>query len=182
MEEPMDDLLRELGQGAPFPVDWTEYEQSVMRRLFLQQALRRRRAWWSMVASGAVGSVATLVLAFSLVGRPSDASQPSVGEQRDRAPQQSEPPTDTQPVQEPVTVPAEPQSSGEFVRIFQREDGSLARMTMKENPFNPPVLPYSSRSQRANGSSSQIHFGGFSGADAAPPTAIGVVRRQTAGQ
>lgn len=178
MAEPMDDLLRELGQGAPFPVDWTEYEQALMRRLFLQQAARRKRAWWGMLASAAAGSVATLVLAVSFVGKSQTEAHSKIGKQVEHPPRETEPsPTETRPVQEPVNVPAESQGQGEFVRIIQRENGSLARMSLKADAFKPEIVPFSSKSRRTDGTTSQIRFGGFSGPDAAPPTAIGAVRK-----
>lgn len=62
----IDDMLNELGRKDPFPIDWKEYEASLLRRLALAKSRRRRSAWgYSLI--GVAASVAATLLAVHMM-------------------------------------------------------------------------------------------------------------------
>jgi len=63
--EDIDSLLSELGRSDPFPIDWQEYETSLLRRLARAETRRRRRAWGFSLIGAAAGVAATLLIVFA---------------------------------------------------------------------------------------------------------------------
>jgi hypothetical protein len=62
-----DELLKELGVGLPFEVDWEQYQRDVLHRLARAEKLRRRRSLWLLLAGAVSGAAAMLLLTHSFV-------------------------------------------------------------------------------------------------------------------
>ncbi|HYG75839.1 MAG TPA: hypothetical protein VEK08_12615 [Planctomycetota bacterium] len=187
MADEMDNLLRELGQGTPFAVDWSAYERDLMQRIFLQQAQRRRRMWWATLSGAAAGAVATFVLTLSFGARsqlphtPTNGQASTAQDVRPPAPPVEIAPEIApapQPSLEPVNGPLPVPGPGEVVRIIRRENGSLARVRVDAAEFKQEAIPFSRKSRRSDGRTSEITFVGFSGPDAGSPAAMGALSRK----
>ena len=61
-KDDLDGLLRGLGETAPFPIDWTAYERSVLARLARAQAAERRRFTWKLALAALTGAAAMVML------------------------------------------------------------------------------------------------------------------------
>jgi len=61
-----DDLLRELGQEMPFPVEWDTYREQLMARLERTESARRRRGFFLFAVGTVVGIAATLAVVLLL--------------------------------------------------------------------------------------------------------------------
>jgi hypothetical protein len=125
MSDAMDGLLRDLGRGTPFPVDWTAYEREVLHRLAQQQARRRRRVWWAAAFGTGIGTAATFVAMVALASfRPvSQVAGPAVP----RAEPQLTAPPQAAAV---VTEGAKP-ADAEFrpcIRSIRRADGTVSEI------------------------------------------------------
>lgn len=62
--DPLDENLRALGQGTPFPVDWQAYERQLLARLARAQGRRMRRGVLLACGGALAGAAASLLVAF----------------------------------------------------------------------------------------------------------------------
>lgn len=172
MADEMDNLLRDLGQGSPFPVDWEAYDRQLMERVFRRQAARARKMWLATLAGAVAGAAATFLITVSLQkSPPADTGAISTGTHEQPAVDKKEVPQPAAPVQTPVNAPmAEPDvNGGEFVRIVGL-DGGIARLKVKEPSGD--IRPFSKKMGRSYGRTSEITFVGYSGPDAGEPSYI----------
>lgn len=65
-DDAIDERLRALGQGTPFPVDWHAYERSLLDRLARAQSRRARRTFWIGLTGTLAGAAATLLFSLTL--------------------------------------------------------------------------------------------------------------------
>ena len=114
MSESLDERLRELGNGMPFPVDWVAYEGALMRRLN-QAEVRRRRVWWALLAGAAAGAAVVAILF-----RPSPT--PAEGE---GVAGMAVPPALKSQAREPDSPGGVSKPMAAYVRTIRNRDGSL---------------------------------------------------------
>jgi hypothetical protein len=153
-----DELLAELGQGTPFPVDWQAYREQLMTRLTRTEAARRRHGFFLFAVGTAAGVAATLALAllFGPAVEPTPLG-PTVAEKSVR---QTIADRET-PV--PVSAPAP------AVRLVVRTTGQHGRIkaVVGDSPVETrpdPIKPFVRRT--GNG---EIRFEGFSKPGAGEP-------------
>jgi hypothetical protein len=171
MADEMDNLLRDLGQGSPFPVDWATYERQLMERVFRRQAARARKMWLATLVGAVAGAAATFLITVSLQKSAPETEAASTSAPEQPAVEKREAPQPAAPVRTPVNAPvAEPDNnSGEFVLIVGR-DGGIARLKVKEPSGD--MQPFSKKVRRSDGRMSEITFAGYSGPDAGEPSYI----------
>ena len=162
MSDKMDELLRDLGRGTPFPVDWTVYEREVLQRLARQQVRRKRRVWWAAAFGTGLGAAATFVAMVTWTSfRPAPAAP-----QLAAAPQAAvSPATGGASAARRTSPEAPPRAAAVVTESAKLDDGDF-----------PPCI----RSIRlADGTVSEIHFAGFSTAEEQAAGMIGVAIRRT---
>jgi hypothetical protein len=149
MNDHFDQMLRGLGEGTPFPVDWRAYEQEVLRRLAVAQARERRRTWtWTI--SGTLAGAAAMFLVTAMWYAPTQPPAP-------HATDPMQPAKVEQPSQ-PSPAPREPS------RPVSRPPAALATAAGEMDE----VKPYTRRIVRKDGRVAEIRFEGFSAASGAP--------------
>jgi hypothetical protein len=143
MNDHFDQMLRGLGEGTPFPVDWRAYEQEVLRRLAVAQARERRRTWtWTI--SGTIAGAAAMFLVTAMWYSPTQRPAP-------HAIDQMQPAKVEQPPQ-PSPEPSEPS------RSISQTPAALATAAGEMDD----VKPYTRRIVRKDGRVAEIRFEGFS--------------------
>lgn len=148
MNEPIDDLLKQLGEGPPFPVDWQAYERELAARIVIAQVRRRRRTWWTAVSGALVGAAAMFVAAVSFMHAATPAPEPPQPPVVNRGPGEV-------PEVEPESAPTEDTAW----KVVACQGGGFIR-TASAPP--PEMKPFTRRTSRKDGSTSEVRFEGFS--------------------
>lgn len=146
MSDELDEKLRSLGEGTPFPVDWRAYEVELLRRIAVAQQQQRRRTWMFALAGTGFGAAA-MFLVMVLVFRPANVPQKEIKAQTP-----------------PQTIQQEPPPPPAIEEHLPIDAGTVAQASPRS--ATPDAAPFTRRIVRKDGRVAEIRFGGFSRGDA----------------
>ena len=158
----IDDMLSELGRQDPFPIDWKEYESSLLRRLARAESRRRRSAWGFSIAGVAAGVAATL-LTVHIMKQDTHSISPENAIARTDCPS---------PLED--TASADVQAA---TRFYTRSTGKGSiRATVESDPDALRALAETVQPFVRKTGKGEIRFTGFSSSDITEPGYIAVTK------